>query len=139
MSLAKALVSLVAGVTLLGGLFADFVIPGIAKQHIYNPHWPPHAKFHDGQVIALGVFLGLLALGLLWYPGGDQRVQFQVAVIVAALYWLALLSARVFPGTRWVDPEFEQETPMPLGMPPQMLVSCVFLALLVISEVLHSF
>jgi hypothetical protein len=136
MLIAKALVSLVAIATALGGALADLVIPATAKQHMHNPHWPPHAKFHNGQTISLGVFLGLLTLWLLWYLGGDQRVQFHLGVIVAALYWLSMLGASVLPGTRWVDPEFAKETRAILGMPPQLFLLCVLLAILIGGEIL---
>ena len=139
MLIAKALVSLVAIATALGGALADLVIPATAKQHMSNPHWPPHAKFHNGQTISLGVFLGLLALWFLWSPGGDQRVQFHLGVIVAALYWLSMLGASILPGTRWVDPEFAKETSTILGMPPQMFLMFVLLTSLIISEILHMF
>lgn len=134
--LAKVLVSLVAIATALGGVFADLMIPTTAKQHMRNPHWPPHAKFHNGQTISLGVFLGLLALWLLWYPGGDRQLQFQLGIIVAVLYWFSMLGASLLPGTRWVDPEFAQETRAIFGMPPQLFLLCVLLALLIVSEIL---
>lgn len=135
MLLAKTLVSLVAIATALGGALADLVIPATANQHMHNPHWPPHAKFHNGQTIWLGVFLGLLTLWLLWYPGGEQPVHFQLGVVVAALYWLSMLGASVLPGTRWVDPAFAKETRAILAMPPQLFLLCVLLALLISSEI----
>ncbi|MBO0781122.1 MAG: hypothetical protein J2P37_20070 [Ktedonobacteraceae bacterium] len=134
--LAKALVSLMAIATALGGALADLVIPATAKQHMHNPHWPPHARFHNGQTISLGVFLGLLTLWLLWYSGGDQQLQFHLGVIVAALYWFSMLVASILPGTRWVDPAFAKETRAILGMPPQLFLLCVLLALLIGSEIL---
>src|SRR5207247_9124171 len=127
MDIARVLVSLVAHVTAVGGALADLVIPATAKQHIHNPHWPPHAKFNNGQTISLGVLLGLLALWLLWYPGGVQRVQFHVAVIVASLYWLAMLGASIIPGTRWKDPEFEKGEANTAKMPSQMRLLLVLL------------
>ncbi|GHO60044.1 DUF6640 family protein [Ktedonobacter robiniae] len=133
--IAKALVSLVAIATALGGALADLVIPATAKQHMRNPHWPPHPKFHNGQTITLGVLLGLLALWFLWYPGGDQHVHFQLGVVVAALYWLSMLGASMLPGIRWVDPEFAKETRAILAMSPQLFLLCVLLALLISSEI----
>ena len=130
----RLLVSIVAIVTLFGGLLADFVVPTTAKQHIYNPHWPPHAKFHNGQTISLGILLGGLALFLLWVPVNTSWSQFQIAVVVASFYWVALLCARAFPGTAWMDPEFKPES---YKMAPQLILTFVLLVLLVIGEVLR--
>jgi membrane protein DedA with SNARE-associated domain len=134
--LGKIIVSLVALATLFGALLADFLIPATAKQHIHNPHWPPHAKFHDGQTILLGVLLGAVSLGLLWSPSSTPWPQFMLAVVVASLYWIALLAAPLFPGTAWADPEFRDENPIVLGMPPQLFLALVLLLLLVIGIVL---
>jgi len=133
---AKVLVSLVAIATALGGVLPDLVILVTAKQPMHNSRWPPHARFHNGQTISLGFLLGLLALWLLWYSGGDQQMQFDLGVIVAALYWLSMLGESLLPGTRWVDPEFARGTRAILGMPPQLFLLCVLLALLVGGEIL---
>jgi uncharacterized membrane protein len=62
--------------------------------------------------------------------------QFSAAVVVASLYWVALLGARLFPGTAWVDPEFQAENPLILGMPPQLFLSLILLLLLVIGSII---
>jgi hypothetical protein len=102
-----------------------------------NPRWPPHARFHNGQTIALSALLGWLALVLAWYPGGDRAVQFQVAVVVAALYWLSMLVAAVLPGTAWVDPEFQESNRPAPRVPPQLRLGLALLAALVAAEVLR--
>ena len=44
--------------------------------------------------------------------------------------------ATIFPGTAWVDPEFDEETPRPLGLHPQQLVSYVICAILIVAVVI---
>ncbi len=34
--------------------------------HIYNPLWPPHAKFHNAQTMTIAVLLGVSGLVFLW-------------------------------------------------------------------------
>jgi hypothetical protein len=41
----RILLTLVALVTGLGGYVMDW-----NETHVYNPHWTPHAKFHNGMV-----------------------------------------------------------------------------------------
>jgi hypothetical protein len=53
----KALISLVAVETAVGPFRYDW-----NETHIYNPHWPPHAKFHNGQTMSLGAALSAAAL-----------------------------------------------------------------------------
>ena len=81
-----------------------------------EPRWPPHAKFHNGQSVMMGLIQGVLALVLLFEPGRLTLGRLLLAAIISSSYWLAAFGARVFPGTAWVDPEFEAATPKPLGL-----------------------
>lgn len=47
-SLGRILLALVAVVTSVGGYIADW-----NETHVYNPRWPPHAKFHNGQTMSM--------------------------------------------------------------------------------------
>jgi hypothetical protein len=69
----KIIISFVAIVTIVGAILADVILPKTAKQHIYNPKWSPHAKFHNSQTISLSILLGFLSLYLLFRSEGDQR------------------------------------------------------------------
>ena len=51
----------VAGFTAVGGFLVDW-----NRTHLFNPDWPPHAKFHDAQSILLGSFVGASGLYFLW-------------------------------------------------------------------------
>jgi hypothetical protein len=73
--------------------------------HIYNPAWPPHAKFHNAQTMVLGAFLGLLSLYCVWLRTGVSLKQsLNEAVCIVSLYWLSQLPAILFPGTLLADP-----------------------------------
>lgn len=130
METARWLVGFVAVVTAIGGLAADYFVPWSARQHIKNPAWTPHAKFHNGQTILMGLGLGVLALAILFKGPSLGIEELLMAAVVTSLYWGCLLAAPIFPGTAWTDPEFEAMTPRPLGMHPQQLLAFGLLAIL---------
>jgi hypothetical protein len=57
----KVLISLVAAETAVGPYLVDW-----NETHIYNPAWPPHAKFHNGQTMSMGAGLAAMTLWQLW-------------------------------------------------------------------------
>ena len=132
MLIAKWIVAFVA-VFNFGGLVADALVPATARQHLWNPLWPPHAKFHNGQTMLMGIFGGSLSLAILF---GSHRLTvplFLIAAAVAAAYFAAMVLAPIFPGTAWTDPEFAAETGRPLGMAPQQLVSYALCGLVLVA------
>lgn len=99
-SAGRIIISFIALFTMISPYLADWNIT-----HIYNPTWPPHAKFHNAQTMVLGAFLGFLALYCLWFRKGiDEKQKLKEAVLLASLYWLAQLPAILFPGTKLTDP-----------------------------------
>ncbi|MCJ1445086.1 MAG: hypothetical protein MMC23_005591 [Stictis urceolatum] len=121
LKLSKTFLSLIACITSTGAYIADW-----NATHIYNPHWPPHAKFHNGQTMSLGLTLGMLTLFILWRPLGNpkdgllrnskdailvQRERLQYASLVVSLYWVTQASAVLYPGALAMDPEFGTGNP----------------------------
>ncbi|KAK0705913.1 hypothetical protein B0T26DRAFT_743447 [Lasiosphaeria miniovina] len=108
--LGKILLTLDAVGMIAGTLKADY----FSCTHIFNPRWPPHAKFHGAQTITIAVMLGVATLYYTWWPSlfphgaTPQRVEDALgrAVIAGTLYWVAGLVATLFPGVDGVDPEF---------------------------------
>ena len=135
MEIAKWIVAIVA-VYGFGGYVFDAVLPTTAKQHQRNPAWPPHAKFHNAQTMLMGIGLGFLSLDLLFGIRPLTFPIFLIAVVTAGMYFLTMSLATIFPGTAWLDPEFAPNTPRPLGLHPQQIVSYVLLALLVFAVIL---
>ncbi len=109
------------------------------ETHIFNPKWPPHAKFHNAQTMILSTLLGLTSLWLVWRPVGDRRRQLQAAAVVASLYWVAQLGSVPFPGTALVDPEFRERPGAYVGgvMPIQPIICAIFITALVLGVALE--
>ena len=96
----RILLTIIAVATIIGPYIADW-----NESHIYNPLWPPHAKFHDGQTMSLGAALGSLALYLLYRS--EPKYTTDTAFIVAlldSLYFISQLSAWFYPGSAAQDP-----------------------------------
>lgn len=100
MKAGKLLISFMALFTSISPYLADW-----NETHIYNPHWPPHAKFHNAQTMVFGALLGLLSLWSLWVRRDiSESEKLNQGALFAALYWLAQLPAILFPGTAFNDP-----------------------------------
>ena len=61
LSAGTVLISMIAAETAVGPYLADW-----NETHIYNPTWPPHAKFHNGQTMSMGACLAAMTLWQLW-------------------------------------------------------------------------
>merc|ERR1712093_201020 len=102
----KGLLTLSAAGAILGPFIADF-----NETHVLNPRWPPHAKFHNGQTMSMGLGLGLATLFYTWRTGTLKSTEMVkdslfTAAIFGSIYWITGLSAILYPGTLAVDPEF---------------------------------
>lgn len=130
MRIAKWLVVIVA-LSGFGGFIADFLAPEPAAQHIFNPAWPPHAKFHDAQVILMGVGNAIVALALLFAAGSLSLQRFFLAAVISGMYWFGAILGTLLPGTDWTDPEFVNSWPYPLGLHPQQLGGWIMIGCLI--------
>lgn len=111
--------SLTPGRTLfcLGNLFytAGSFLADWNQTHIHNPRWPPHAKFHNGQTMSLGVLLGLASTYFAFRPvfsklsTGEAKHSVFCAAAIGSMYCAAGVSAIFYPGTHWFDPEYEMK------------------------------
>ncbi|KAI5928090.1 hypothetical protein F4810DRAFT_705982 [Camillea tinctor] len=102
--LGRALLTVDAIGLILGAPIADY-----NHTHMFNPRWPPHAKFHNGQTITLSVMLGFLTAFYAWRKPATpllKREFMRVSAVTGSIYWLAGLAAIMFPGTMGLDPEF---------------------------------
>ncbi|RYP30821.1 hypothetical protein DL768_011184 [Monosporascus sp. mg162] len=102
--LGRLLLTIDAVGLLIGAPIADY-----GPTHMFNPRWPPHAKFHNGQTINLSILLGLATLYYAWRGAATpllRREFMKITAFVGSIYWLAGLAAILYPGTMGLDPEF---------------------------------
>jgi hypothetical protein len=108
----KLLVSSAALLPAVGAFMADW-----NTTHVYNPTWPPHAKFHNAQTITLAVEAAGLSLWQLWGPGQESLSRLRWATLCAGLFWLTQAPAIFFPGTAFVDPDNPTQPTSLAGIP----------------------
>ena len=115
----------------------DYVYTPTAKQHVRNPRWSPHAKFHDAQYIAMSPLISAIGLRILFQRDGDAHVRLRHAAALASVAWLGMWGALLLPGTAATDPEFASEPTETklMGLPPQLFLSVIALGALTVTVV----
>jgi hypothetical protein len=97
----KMFISIIALFTSVSPYMADF-----NQTHVYNPYWPGHARFHNGHTMTLGMISGILSLYYLWIKRTSTAVEnLKVSCLFAALYWMAMAPAILYPGATLNDPQ----------------------------------
>jgi len=124
MPLSSSLIFTLIGVTLpIAAHAAD-----MNETHIYNPHWPPHAKFHDGQTLSLSLLLGGLTTFLAWKSSRNVPMMVAAAGGAASLYFVSQSTAILYPGTDYSDSEVK---PTILGVTAAHVIDGVYLSAVV--------
>jgi hypothetical protein len=112
----------------IGSFVADF-----NKTHVFNPAWPGHARFHNGQTMSMSVLLCLSSLYYTWRT--PQHSSFKAkkeslfaAALFGSIYTATALSAWFYPGALCVDKMFWKNEKSNPGC-PQNFVFGIALAL----------
>ena len=112
----------------VGAHVADY-----SRTHLLDPRWPPHAKFHDGQTLMFSIFLAALTLFFAIKKTQDRNITLIATTSFAALYWVTQALAIVYPGTAFVDPEFDTPRAYLLGLPAQATIDIIALSLIAVA------
>ncbi|MES2392385.1 MAG: DUF6640 family protein [Acidobacteriota bacterium] len=86
---------------LLAGSAMSFVLDW-QPNHLLNPAWHPHARFH--AAILLFLFAGVAAIGtwLLWRRSTEPAVAITAAALLSASYWAPFFYVPfLLPGSSW--------------------------------------
>jgi len=80
-------------------------IPGIFdfnETHATNPSFVGHARFHIVWQVSSYIYIGLLALVLIWTAGSDTRPLWLATLLAAFAYggfWTAVFTRGLYAGT----------------------------------------
>lgn len=102
MSTGRKILTGVAVATAVGGFLVDW-----NRTHLFNPAWPPHARFHDAQTISTGALLG--SAGVLALRQGDEGIL--LGALLPAFFWVSMGTAFLYPGAQGLQAEFPEKVP----------------------------
>jgi hypothetical protein len=87
--------------------------------HVFNPGWPPHARFHEVASIGVGVGISAIALWLLWRRSAEPLIGAAVAALVPVVKTVAFLLTFAVEGARYED--HPGDVPLVAGIPTNLL------------------
>jgi uncharacterized protein DUF6640 len=128
---------ILTGVLLVGAALS-FVLDWSAN-HLLNPAWHGHARFHGALLLFLLAGVSLTGVWLLWRDSKEPEVAVNAAALISASFWTPLFYiTSVLPGsTAWAgDPA---SIPHLAGFTfyPNLAVAAVFLFLTVAAWLLQ--
>ena len=102
--LGRSLLTLANVITIAAPIAADW-----NDSHIFNNHWPAHARFHGVTALAMATSLSAANIWSLWSGAADRDADRFFAAAVPVAYWAPFFLAPLVPGTGVDDP------PHPVG------------------------
>ena len=133
MRISRPVLTGAAAGTILGTGRAD-----LNRTHVFNPHWPPHARFHSAAGWGTVAGSQLLALWLLWRPGqqpGERDLAVKTAALLPAIAWAPFFFALSTPGAAVEDEP--GHLPRVVGVPANLVPAALIPAISALGYVLH--
>ena len=86
---------------LLGGSILSFVLDW-SPNHLLNPLWHPHARFHGALMLFLLAGISALGTWLLWRRSPEPDLGFKIGLGIAVAYWTPLFYIPfLLPSSTW--------------------------------------
>jgi hypothetical protein len=122
MRISRLILSGAAIGTIIGTGRAD-----LNSTHVFNPAWPPHARFHSATGWGTVTGSQLLALWLLWRPGqqvADHDMAVTTAALLSAAAWVPFFPALAISGVGVEDEpgHLPRVAGVPINLVPAALI-----------------
>ncbi len=97
--------------------------------HIFNPTWPPHARYHDVMLLILLIGAACISIWLLWRRSKEPFVGLLVATLIIMIFAASFFLAWLVPGA---SPSLAPDgsTPLFAGIPILPNIVAAFLVLI---------
>lgn len=130
--LGRNLIIVTAILTIVVPIAVDGLL--LAKAHMANPLWLPHAKLHCAMSFFAAISLGGSALAVLWTRPATDLASAAIAAFLSTAFWAGLVLAGTWPGTSYGfldDPNFTNFTPpVVFGLPVDLNVVIAVLSII---------
>lgn len=77
---------LILSFVLLGGAIMSFLLDW-SPNHLLNPLWHPHARYHSAILLFLFAGVAGTATWLLWHRSSETSTAFTAAAVLSLSYW----------------------------------------------------
>jgi hypothetical protein len=106
-----------------------------SKNHLLNPLWHPHAKFHGAVLLFFFAGVAITGVWLLWRESSEPKVAITAAAALSASYWTPFFFIPyLLPGSSyWAGIPGHEPRFHGMIFYPNLLVIGIFLALTVIA------
>ena len=103
--------------------------------HLFNPSWPPHARFHDALFLMLLDGTSLIVLWLLWRHSREPEIGIVVAALFSVTVWTPFFYIEpLIPGTSLlVSPDVPVLKLGGLTLPPNLVIAIVMVVLTIVA------
>jgi hypothetical protein len=105
-----------------------------SPNHLLNPLWHPHARFHGALLLFLLAGVSATSIWLLWRRSSEPEIALRAAAIVSLSFWTPLfyITSLLAGSTSWAGaPEKDPRLTGSL-VTPNMLVAVLFVLLSVV-------
>ncbi len=133
MRISRVMLTGAAAGTIIGTGRAD-----LNRTHVFNPKWPPHARFHGAAGWGTVAGSQLLALWLLWRRGqqpGERDLAVKTAALLPAISWAPFFLALSTSGAAVEDEP--GHLPRIAGVPANLVPAALIPAICGLGYALH--
>jgi hypothetical protein len=119
---------------LVVGTVASFILDW-SENHLLNPLWHPHARFHGGLLLFMLAGTSATGVWLLWRRSAEPYVAAKTAALLALSFWTPLFYANsLIPGSSlWAGVSGQEPRWQGYVVYPNLIVAAIFVVVTVMA------